>query len=672
MYRYIKGIPNMMEFYLKDKVIDNFALTVFDILRNKESRFVKVHGTKRLSNANKYLDRQFARLYKYAKAGEVKKFNYLARKLMMKSVVFRFYAIKFVFPKLLRANTVKAVNICRRVKALCLSESTELKYKRVWITDPGKSDTYTRPLGVPTAEWRIYGHMLTKIMEVYLDGRGYLTRNQHGGKARFGVMSFLRVLGGVLRNTPAMLEFDIKGFFNNVSHESMLELLEGLYLKEQMSKILKCKPVSYQLPPVEEDKSVREWIEPQEEHPDQKDYPEFNLNKMAHLFSQNHFMNLMYPKGSPIITGIPKPWAYGTIGSSIDGTGASFGRLTPRTSGAVMPTEAERAVGRDRMKGLGEENRGVPQGTAFGPLLASSVLGYNTRNLNSLIYMDDGIILCKSETEANKAERILTNKLKRIGCELAPDKTRVLRTRELISTGIKLLGTRWKQTEIGAKLWHGTRSIFTYRAESETRRGISKPFLNVSIDEFRKVVEEFRKAGFISFSKDQVFWRELGTSSVPRDGTYNRKTYDIYKDIFDDELLNLAVKHEIFGSILAKAYSPEESIASMVEAIQYGIFKAEAKLARYPWNTIEKKLYRKYIAKYINEEGAQCTTRITMQNVSTLSNDIFLSFLNKDLSVRSKLIYNFYPIRVRKAVVKRIVNSNLQVPATFTIKREGK
>jgi hypothetical protein len=82
MWKYIKGIPNMVEFRMKDKIIDTFALSVFNILRNQESRFVKVQGTKRLSKSNEYLDRQFRRLEKYASKGELGKFNFLARILL--------------------------------------------------------------------------------------------------------------------------------------------------------------------------------------------------------------------------------------------------------------------------------------------------------------------------------------------------------------------------------------------------------------------------------------------------------------------------------------------------------------------------------------------------------------------------------------------------------------
>jgi len=648
MWKYIKGIPNVVEFKMKEKIIDTFALSVFNILRNQESRFVKVQGTKKLAKSNKYLDHQFRRLEKYASKGELKKFNFLARILVRKSKVMTYYAMKFVYPKLLRANTVKAVWLWRRSRALCLNESTDLKYKRVWMTDPGKQDTFTRPLGVPTPEWRIYGHILTKIMEVYLNGRGLLHRNQHGGKARFGTLSFLREFAKKLETANSLLEFDIKGFFNNVSHASMLELLEGCYLKDQMADILKCKPETYTLPPKSED-PVLLLNEIQREYDDQlavkreKAYWKYRFLDIKESFERQARGRVDVTEwAGNLPTAGPRP--FDSIIDKIKAKKAEhykekmerLGLYDNYTVGFVSISEKDRSIGRDMWKGLGKDNCGVPQGTAFGPLLASAVLGHCLRHLKALIYMDDGVIFAKNNKEAERNRVLLKNKLKRIGCEVADGKTHVLDAKALITAGVKILGTRWTQV----------RTLFSYNCRSETRKGVSRPFINVRTENILSLVDRMYEAGIMSFSKNQVFWREMR-------GTY-------VKDTFDDILLGIAVKHEIFGSILAKAYSPESDIASMVREIQYGIFKAEAKLAKYPWHSIEKKLYRKYQTRYVSEGGNLCTTRITLQNVSTLSNDIFMSFINKDLPVRSKLIYNFYPKKVRKAVVKRIVNSGLR------------
>jgi hypothetical protein len=643
MKRIIKTIPNMVEFYLRDKIIDNLALHLFDIVRNKESRFVKLKGSRNVARSNQYLQHQFARLYKYAKAGEQKKFNYLARKMLMRSKAYRYYALNFVFPKMLNMNTIKAVNIYRRVKKLCLTESSDLKYKRVWITDPGKTETYTRPLGVPTAEWRVYGHMLTKIMEVYLSGRGYLTRNQHGGKAGYGVMTFLKELARKLRKHENLIEFDIKGFFNNVTHESMLFFLEGMFLKEQMKKILASQPSEYKMPPEEEDKAVKKYKEAEARQDDV--YYRLLESSAPHIFGDIGDRYLSHKDGVPIKGGNIRA----KDGHSVI-SGFSLANNYPEMMKddwsninvididmdiedffGFNPEEVEQ--GRDAWKGLGQESKGVPQGTAFGPLLASTVLGYALRHMHALIYMDDGIIISKDRTRLERDLYRLGRRLSKIGCELAEEKTNFLSTTSLITSGVRLLGTRWTRV----------RGLFTYTATSETRRGVSKPLVNVEEEDFELLISRLYNAGLISPSKDSVIKRYL---QIP--GTV---------DLLNDSLLDIATKHEIFGSILAKAYSPESSVRDMATEIQYGIFKAEAKLGKYPWKSIGGRLYQKNIARYLDEQNKVCTTRVTLANVSTLSSDIFLNFISGNLPVRSKLRYNFYPRRVRKAVIKRIVRA---------------
>lgn len=656
MKRIVKSIPNMVEFYLKDKIIDNLALHLFQIVRNKESRFVKLKGSGNVNKSNLYLQHQFERLIKYAKGGKLKEFNFLARKMLMKSKSYRYYALNFVFPKLDIMNTIKLVNLHRRVKILCQSESSDLKYKRVWITDPGKTETYTRPLGVPTAEWRVYGHMLTKIMEVYLSGRGYLTKNQHGGKAGFGVMTFLKQLAEKLRHNENLLEFDIKGFFNNVTHESMLFFLEGIFMKEQMIKILRARPETYQLPPKKDDKGASLFEQASNEAAKALNSTgSSNYGRLGRVVgfkaaSEIEF-NVMYrkDKGMPIpAMGEEKPnWEDTTVIINKEGLlevierrtlmevytqAMKEGRISSFTVKAGEEAkEEDRAIGRDKWKGLGQESKGVPQGTAFGPLLASTVLGYALRNMHSLIYMDDGVVFAKDLNGLERALLRLTRRMSKIGCELAEEKTNFLRTSTLVTQGIKLLGTRWTRV----------RGLFTYAAKSETRRGVSKPLIDVDEREFELLISKLYNAGLISPSKDSVIKRYLG---VP--GTV---------DLLNDSLLDIATKHEIFGSILAKAYSPESSVRDMAAEIQYGVFKAEAKLAKYPWKSIGGRLYQKNIARYLDEQNKVCTTRVTLANVSTLSSDIFLNFLSGNLPVRSKLRYNFYPRKVRKAVIKRVI-----------------
>jgi len=455
-----KLIPNVAE-YTTEFV--GYHLTA--LLYGIEKIIRKVY-VKKLNKGeyNEYLERQMLRLSKYAVEGELEKYLYLADILMTKSVSYRSKMWNEVDRDVIHRKPAEVDRIWRKITKLCESRSSNLNYKRVWISDPGKSEKYTRPLGVPTLEWRIYSRMKLDIIERWFKGQGLLTSWQHGGRSGKGTLSCYKEVLPKYLQYKNIFEFDIKGFFNNISHEVITSLFEKYFNKKIIKGFLNTTPVKYILPPVEEDKSVRAWIEPETEHPDQKDFPEFNLNKIGHLFNQNYFLNLMIPKGSPRRGDIQEPWTYGTIGSQLDGSGATFGRLTPRAMGAVMPTEAERAIGRDHMKDLGQKGKGVPQGLGTSPFLSTVTTDLELDKImpkgSITMYMDDGLLF--SNEDINSVVETLQDGLKRIGLEMAPEKSSLVKSEGRWLKTLKFLGMRYDGE--------------TNEIMSDTRRGMKVKF----------------------------------------------------------------------------------------------------------------------------------------------------------------------------------------------------
>jgi hypothetical protein len=162
---------------------------------------------------NKYLEKQLLRLSKYAVHGEIEKYLWLSTLLMKHSVSFRLKFMNEVDKKWYLRKAGYQDILWRRVSKLCKVDSSNLKFKRVWITDPGKTETFTRPLGVPTLEWRIFSRLKVEIFERYLKGRGLLAKWQHGGRSGKGVLSCYKSLLPKLMSSPNIMEFDIKGFF---------------------------------------------------------------------------------------------------------------------------------------------------------------------------------------------------------------------------------------------------------------------------------------------------------------------------------------------------------------------------------------------------------------------------------------------------------------------------
>jgi len=186
------SIPSVVEFHLKEKAVDFLAKELFGIVRNHGSRFVSDSKIENLENASAYLNHQFDRLRKYAKKGEIEKFDYLAKILLKKSMSYRVYTINHVFASYPGAKMTKVIKWLKLVEELAATESNEFLYKRLWI-DKLDGD-YARPLGVPKAEHRIYGHMMTRIMEAYLCGTDQYTGNQHGGTPGRGTVTYRKEL----------------------------------------------------------------------------------------------------------------------------------------------------------------------------------------------------------------------------------------------------------------------------------------------------------------------------------------------------------------------------------------------------------------------------------------------------------------------------------------------
>jgi hypothetical protein len=150
-----KLIPNVAEYTTE---LVGYHLTA--LLYGIEKVIRKVYVRKlNKGEYNEYLERQMLRLSKYAVEGQLEKYLYLADILMTKSVSYRCKMWNEVDRNVIHRSPAEIDRIWRKITKLCESRSSNLNYKRVWISDPGKSEKYTRPLGVPTLEWRLNSRM---------------------------------------------------------------------------------------------------------------------------------------------------------------------------------------------------------------------------------------------------------------------------------------------------------------------------------------------------------------------------------------------------------------------------------------------------------------------------------------------------------------------------------
>ena len=117
---------------------------------------------------------------------------------------------------------------------------------------------------------------------------------------------------------------------------------------------------------------------------------------------------------------------------------------------------------------------GTPQGGVISPLLANIYLHVldtelSRRNVGELVrYADDGVVLCRTQAQAEHALTVLDEVLVSLGLRLHPDKTKVIDLREG-RDGLDFLGCHFR-ARMSGRLWEQKRIVryYLHRWPSQT------------------------------------------------------------------------------------------------------------------------------------------------------------------------------------------------------------
>lgn len=94
--------------------------------------------------------------------------------------------------------------------------------KRVWIPKPGSTEK--RPLGIPTVTDRVVQAALRMVIEPIFESR--FAEGSHGFRPGRGCKDALRQVEGLLRaDHPHVVDVDIRGYFDTITHEGLMALL---------------------------------------------------------------------------------------------------------------------------------------------------------------------------------------------------------------------------------------------------------------------------------------------------------------------------------------------------------------------------------------------------------------------------------------------------------------
>lgn len=348
--------------------------------------------------------RQYGRLWKYAKEGKLQQ-ALIVFNVMMHSKIYQIAQAHKVDNRINMMKFHKSNKLINKVHRLVYEQSWDVNYIRRWI-DKTPGD-FARPLGEPKKEWRIYTRMILTLLEIFYRAKGTIQPWQHCGVSKRGLGTAWIVAYKVLTKWQHIYEFDIKGFFDQVNNQNVFEEL-GPVSNAWFNKMVNSKPKAYKAPTyMEVLKHFREKIKPLG--------PDHPLYKNHIIFKKFDISNM-------------------------------------------RPIEEQGALFRESWKGLGQENKGFPQGLNISPFASCLVLHKIMRGIKGLImYMDDGLIYAKERQLLEARIRLFKERLEQVGLTVAEEKSHYLDPKD---KRVKFLGVRYSNGILYSDTRKGTRVEF--------------------------------------------------------------------------------------------------------------------------------------------------------------------------------------------------------------------
>lgn len=185
---------------------------------------------------NRYLEHQCIRLEACKRNGNASLYWAISRYCMKKSITFFIEQLNRTVPNWHRTMPLWSVKrLFRQVRALAHADHDwiSVAYQRVFIP---KSPTKHRPLGVPELRWRIYLGLWNSFTVKFLSH--HISENQHAFVPNKGTLTCWRRLLQLYFKWPSIIEFDLKGWFDNVGLDYLASSLRKRGMPEDVIRFL--------------------------------------------------------------------------------------------------------------------------------------------------------------------------------------------------------------------------------------------------------------------------------------------------------------------------------------------------------------------------------------------------------------------------------------------------
>jgi len=216
-----KPLPNVADFRI--------ILTKLDRALLRVGLIKKLPGTKidYVPFKNKSLNRFVAHQLIRMNNADNKTYWQIQKHLILRSRVFYMMFVRKIIPRWHREMPLRGFLRLRQKYLKVANDSFELRTwidaKRVYIK---KHNGKWRPLGVPKLEWRIFLHGLNCAL-IYRLGN-YVGKYQHAFRPHNGTLSAWKEIMRKVIHAKNIYEFDLKGFFDNVSLDALDNILNKL------------------------------------------------------------------------------------------------------------------------------------------------------------------------------------------------------------------------------------------------------------------------------------------------------------------------------------------------------------------------------------------------------------------------------------------------------------
>jgi hypothetical protein len=589
----LRLIPNVTKFRVASvEYLDKPLL--FGIL--KKSRRFETAELRQIKRRNQYLMRSYKRLIAYATTIQVEKFENLAMTLIRSSSSYQLAMLCSASKDWYCRKPQWILKLWKKISSI--RDSTKIHYERWWIDK--KPGDYARPLGAPKIHWKVNMLKYLMVIEIYYHATQVYPEWQHAGTSKRGLVSAWREVLVKAIPAPYIFEFDIKGFFDQIKNQDSVSELPRIC--KLLNGMVNSKPTKYNLPPEEKDSALQKFLK--DSMVITKSHSLFDrVWKVTHthgprVFQEDYVRNLldlptdiddeyleqhkefykqrlMYlvTTGMGVATGVKNNVQYFASSDPMAILKSILASKEIEERGDVRNirlrneyTERDRALERDRWKGLGRENHGFPQGANFSPFLSCLVLAKAVQFLPGLImYMDDGLIYANTKAELGQRIRRLKERLETIGLKLAEEKSGIVKT-PLEFKGIKFLGIRVHPER---DMWSETRSgtIKPARVNLLTKTEYEKLAHYLEIEDASRKYDRNIKALARAGSTEENRLIRLFAESLRVSTASEQRVRDwvVNKSLDPLKALRWAAENSFFSSIVAEIHDPRLSFDDQLQ-----------------------------------------------------------------------------------------------------------